>query len=303
MQLEGRWQEGAFGAACVLLILAGGCAQTVSEAPPDDEPPGVAALVDEAERMRASGDYSAAIRSYEKAREQTPWNEALTRALAESYAERAAQAHDERKLVQAEADLRSSLELRPDHPQVTGNLARVLLDRAALDLDPGRAAERRAEAEQLLPGSSSAVPQIDAGLERRLDLAFELLERGQLDAGIERLEALRASHPEQPQPTRLLGQALVRQAAALEAAGNHVASAEALDRAVEAYAALPGCAAPDWTGCALDEARVAHHNRIVAWLNASRPADARRALEDAERIGLDFPELSAYLGRGRGGAP
>lgn len=301
MQLEGGRKAGALGAACALLVLAGGCAQTAPELPSDDEALGVAALVDEAEQMRASGDYGAAIRTYEQARERTPWNQALTTALAESYAERAAQAHAERKLVQAEADLRSSLELRPGHPQVAGNLAQVLLDRARLDLDPARAAERRAEAEQLLPGSASAEPQIDAGLERRLDLAFELLERGQLDAGIERLEALRESHPEQPQPIRLLGQALVRQADAWAAAGNYAAAGEALDRAVGAYAALPGCAAPEWSGCALDEARVAHHNRIVAWLNAKRPADARRALQDAERIGLDFPDLAAHLGRG--GAP
>ena len=84
MQLEGGRKAGALGAACALLVLAGGCAQTAPELPSDDEALGVAALVDEAEQMRASGDYGAAIRTYEQARERTPWNQALTTALAES---------------------------------------------------------------------------------------------------------------------------------------------------------------------------------------------------------------------------
>ncbi len=72
---------------------------------------------------------------------------------------------------------------------------------------------------------------------------------------------------------------------------NYAAAGPELDRAVAVYAS--GACASD--ACGADEVRIAHHNRIVAWLNALRAAEARRALEDAERSGLRFPRLQAVL--------
>lgn len=296
MQLDGRSQAGALGAACALLVLLGACAPSAPGGPSANPEAGVGPLVDEAERMRAGGDYAAAIQAYEQARERTPWNERLTTALAETYAERAAEEYADGKLVPAEADLRSSLELAPGHPEVSANLARVLLERARLDLDPAIAAQRRAEAELLAPGISAAEPVRDAGVERRLDLAFELLERGQLEVGIQRLEELHEAHPENAETSGLLAQALSRQAEQQAEHAAYQAAAESLDRAVALYLALPGCAAPEWSDCSQERARTAHHNRIVAWLNASSPENARRALQDARQVGLDFPELAAFLG-------
>ena len=94
----------------------------------------------------------------------------------------------------------------------------------------------------------------------------------------------------------MFGSALVREASELADQRHYEEAAELLDRAAAIYLALPGCRAPGWTDCELDEARIAHHNRIVAWLNAGRPSRARQALADAEAVGLSFPEMATVLG-------
>lgn len=244
--------------------------------------------------MRERGEFDTAIEAYEQALERTPWNDRIQQVLAMTYADRAARSRRDGLLGSAESDLRKALDLAPEHAQVKENLATVLLERAALDSDPARAKARRADAEALVPGIVTG-PERDARLERKLDLAFELLERGQVEAGIDRLESLHESHPTSEVVNRLLVQALVRHGGDLAGGGNYVAAAGWLDRAVEVFALLPGCSAPDWSSCAPDQVRLAHHNRIVAWLNASQRGEARKALEDAERAGLSFPDLRAAL--------
>ena len=287
----------ARGAACALLaalVTLPGCR---SAAPPEDADAAqttVAPLVERAERLRDKNDYDGAIAAYEQALAKTPWNDRIRHALAMTHAERARSFRDEGLLVKAETDLRRAQELEPEHPNVRQNLAVVLVERAALDMDPAKAAARRAEAETLAPGVTAAEPERDAGLERRLDLAYELVQRGQVEAGIARLESLRESHPDEPEVTRLLGAALVQHAATLVERGNHIGAGELLDRAVALYQ-TPECRAPAWQGCPAEDARVAHYNRVVAWLEAFEPARAEGAMRDAERAGLVFPELAAEL--------
>jgi hypothetical protein len=44
-----------------------------------------------------------------------------------------------------------------------------------------------------------------------------------------------------------------------------------------------------------EAARLAHRSRVVAWLNAERPDEAARALGEAERAGVSFPDLRKAL--------
>jgi len=245
--------------------------------------------------MRERGDYDTAIDSYSQALEQTPWNTRIQSALAMTYADRATAQRNEGRLPSAEADLRKALELEPDDLRLQQNLATVLVERSALELDAERALEQRAEAEALSPGVTDRQPMLDAGLERRLDLAYELIERGQYDAGIERLTSLHADYPEDPQVTRLLGQSLVRQGDALAGRGHLEAASDTFDQAVALYAGAPGCEAPGWTGCPGDDVRTAHHNRIVNAINAAERDRALAALDDAEAVGLRFPDLATVL--------
>ena len=280
--------------ACLLLAQLAACGGATSSEPEgrgEDEPASVAPIVEEAEQLRERGDYGGAIEAYERVLERTPWNRRVQHTLAMTHADRATRWREQRSLPSAERDLRRALELAPDDPRVRHNLAVVLVERSALELDPERAAAQRAEAGELDAGVAVSQPERDAGLERRLDLAFELLERGQLEAGIARLEELRRSHPTSAEVNRLLGQALVRQGSELSQRGNHTQAGRTLDRAVAAYARVPGCRAPEWTGCSRDEARIAHYNRVVAWLMAGERTEARRALDEAEDVGLSFPEL------------
>lgn len=287
-------------ALCCLLLAqlsaCGGASSSGPEPPDEGEPASVAPILEEAEQLRDQGDYDGAIEAYERALARTPWNQRVQHALAMTYADRATRWRDQRSLPSAERDLREALALAPDDPRVRHNLAVVLVERAALSLDPERAAAQRAEAAELDPSVGAQQPERDAALERRLDLAFELLERDQLEAGISRLEVLQREHPESAEVNRLLGQALVRQASELSERGNHHEAGATLDRAVAAYARVPGCRAPEWTGCSLDEARTAHHNRIVAWLMAKERPEARHALDEAEAIGLSFPDLRKAAG-------
>jgi tetratricopeptide (TPR) repeat protein len=272
--------------------LALGCAGSAPEEELAAVPRGAAAAIEQAERARQARDFDAAIAAYREALEQTPWNTRLQRALAVTYADRGARARDEGRLSDAERDLRDALALAPEDAEFKQNLAVLLLERASLDLNQERAAERREEARQLAPELAASVPRINAAVERRLDLAYELLERGQLEAGIERLNQLLADEPRRSDVRVLLAQAHVRQGNDYSRRGMHLEAAHALDRAVELYRPLGRC---EGGSCQIEDLRLAHHNRIAALLNAYELERAGRALAEARRLGLEFPELSRAL--------
>ena len=258
---------------------------------------GVGSLVQSAERAFDGGDYDAAISAYVQALERTPWNDRLVANLAAAYAARAESAREQPGVVpleRAAADLRRARELRPDDPVLRANLARVLVEHANRS-DPERALELRAEARQLDAALEASAGEVRPLLERRLDLAFELLERGQLEVGLLRLEALRRDYPESREVALLLGQALGRLASELEAQGEHAPAAETFGRAVDVLAELGPCAPGEALACGEAEIRLAHHNRIVSWIHAARPDDARAALLEAESAGLEFPRLRRAL--------
>ena len=283
--------------ACGLLALVPACA---ANGPPESDasrPASVSPILEEAEAKRAAGDFDGAIASYEAALERTPWNDRIRHSLAMTHAEKAQHWRAQRHLPPAERELRLALELLPGDPGLRHNLAVVLVERANLDLDPEQAAARRAEALELAPELAAVQSEVDAGLERRLDLAFELLERGQLEAGIARLESLRQSRPDSPEVPGLLGQALVQQAGIQARNGSYEAAGATLDRAVAVYASMPACAGPGWSGCTREDASLAHHNRVVTWLRAGEGERARDALAEANALGLSFPELESALAR------
>ena len=269
---------------------------------------GVGPLVQSAEQAFDRGDYDAAIAAYVEALERTPWNDRLVANLVAAYVARAESAREQpgvEPLERAAADLRRARQLRPDDPLLRANLARVLIEQAnrvgagAGVPDPERVSELRAEARGLDAALEANAEAVRPLLERRLDLAFELLERGQLEAGILRLEALRRDYPESRSVALLLGQALGRLASGLEARGEHARAAESFGRAVAVLAELGPCPPGQRFACDEAELRLAHNNRIVSWINADRPADARAALLEAEAAGLEFPRLRRALDRRR----
>jgi len=263
--------------------------------PPPAEQPKVPtpALLERAERSRSRGNYDAAIRDFEELVERIPWNERAKEALAATYAERAASARDAGKLPKAEEDLRQAVTVLPSDANHRRNLAIVLYERASFENDPQKAAGLRKEARELAPDLNLSNVPLSAALERRLDMAFDLVQRGQVEAGIRTLEQIRRDYPEDRSTARLLAQSLVKQAAAFSERKNYAAAGGVLDRAVETYAAILPC---DGKSCKPEELRLAHRNRVVAWLNAYKAEEAARALEDAERVGLKFPDLRTALG-------
>lgn len=296
---EGRVCAGLRGAASVVqgvlavlgvttLVLAAGCASEAPD-PGGAAPVTVGPLVERAERAMQRGDPDAAIAAYQEAVELTPWNSRVVRALAAAHAERGARYRDQGSLPSAERDLRRALELQPDDPELRFNLAVVLIERADLDLDSARAARLRAEAAELAPELHAGSPQVDALLERRLDLAYQLLERGQLEAGASRLAWMQADYPDEPRVARLRAQAEVALGSRLYEAGNFSDAALHYGRAVSLYGE---CAAPV---CSRSELALAHQNRVVALFEAGRTAEARAALDEAEAQGLSFPQLRAML--------
>lgn len=276
-----------------MLASLAACAGSPPSAEPEAHPQSVGVLVDRATVARARGDYDATILSYRAALDRTPWNTRLQRALAVSYAERGARHRRRGSLPSAERDLRDALLVLPGDPDLERSLAVILIERAERVFDPAQSQLLRSEARALAPALVDATPPVRADLERRLDLAFELIQRGQLEAGIARLEALHRGAPDHPGVARLLAEARVRQATLLSQKLDHAGAARALDRAVELYLPFGACGSGS---CELEEVRRAHHNRIVAWLSAHQADSARRALEDAERLGLEFPELRSAVG-------
>jgi tetratricopeptide (TPR) repeat protein len=246
-----------------------------------------------AEEAEAQGDLDTAIARYRQAWERDPGNDRLRRALVAAYVERARRVRAEEGvsgLEAAERDLRAARQLAPEDPAVRQSLAALLADRATREMSQEKAQALRDEARGLDVGLSRTGEDYRPRVERRLDLAFELVERGQLDAGIERLEAIHAEHPGYPAATRLLGRSLARKALLRAERGRHAEAGALLDRAVGVYAELESPSE------LRDEIRGVHHNRIVAWLNAARPEDAQRALAEAEQAGFRFPELARVVG-------
>ena len=274
-----------------LLVALAACAKPA--APPPEAKVPTPALLERAERSRSRGDYDAAIRDFAELVERIPWNERAKEALAATYADRAASARDAGKLPKAEEDLRQAVAVLPKDANHRRNLAIVLYERASFENDPQKATGLRAEAKSLAPDLDLGnVPQ-SAALERRLDMAFDLVQRGQIEAGIQTLEKIHRDYPEDRSTARLLAQALVKHAAEFSDRKNYPAAGGVLDHAVEIYAKILPC---DGKNCKPEELRLAHHNRVVAWLNAYKADEARRALEDAEKVGLKFPDLRTAVG-------
>ena len=260
---------------------------------------GVAPLIESAGRSRSSGDYTRAIELYREAFERTPWNERLGRALAVTYAEKAIAERNEGKMSAAEADLREAVGLFPDDLQFRRNLAVVLLERATLELEPDEAQALVAEIRALDPEAKIPERIGMAGFERRMDLAFDLVSKNQLEAGIDQLERIHRDYPEEPAATRLLAQAHVRQATQFSTRQNYPAAGEELDRAVALYDALAPCAQGDVAGarCSQPEREIAHRNRIIAWMNARQDDVARKALAKSRAQGFSFADLERELDR------
>jgi tetratricopeptide (TPR) repeat protein len=174
------------------------------------------------------------------------------------------------------------------------NLAVVLAERAARGGD--EAAALRAEALALDPEVSASVPAGAEEVERGLDLAHDLVQRGQVEAGLLELERLFAEQPDYPGVGRLYGQALVLHGVDRQAQGDHDGADDAFERAIEVYAALGACKR---SPCEDPDMRTAHYDRIVNWIHADREDAAREALAQAEAAGLRFPDLRQSLGVGR----
>src|SRR5262245_52467896 len=134
----------------------------------------VAPLVSRAERSREAGDFDTAIPAYAEAFERTPWNTKIKRALAVTHTERAANQRSNGSLAGAEKDLRAALELYPDDPEFRRSLAVVLLERSSYEADPAKAESLRNEARSFSPDLAIPEQRVDATLERRMDLAYEL---------------------------------------------------------------------------------------------------------------------------------
>jgi tetratricopeptide (TPR) repeat protein len=253
---------------------------------------GVAPLVARAEAASASGDHAAAIADYQAALERTPWNTRLVQALVASYAARANQARTKpggaKGLAAAEADLRAALELAPKDPALERSLAGVLLERAAFATSDEEIAKLRGEARSLAPELEASAPLVRKSAEVRIDLAYDLIERGQLDAGIDQLEALVKDDPGEPAGTRLLAQALVRKGGLQNGRADYQGAQQSFARAVELYAQLLPC---DGARCERAELEVAHKNRIASALDGANWDVARAALAEAKAVGLSFPDL------------
>jgi tetratricopeptide (TPR) repeat protein len=282
----------ALAVALLVAIACAGPQEDPRAAVPSSE--GISPLVAKAEAAIAQGDYDTAVAAYEEAYERTPWNERLRAHLVAAYAERSKRARargTERDFAAAEKDLRAALELRPDDPVLRKNLALVLAERAARGREGSE--QLRAEALALDPEVAASVPAGAEEIERRLDLAHDLVQRGQVEAGLLDLEQLFAEHADYPGVGRLYGQALVRHGLDRQEQGDYDGADVAFARAVAVYAALGACPrAP----CEDPDVRAAHHDRIANWMHADRDDDARRALAEAEAAGLRFPDMRRMLG-------
>lgn len=253
---------------------------------------GVAPIVARGESAIAAGDLDAGIDAYREAYERTPWNTRIASSLVAAYAARAQKERTKpggaKGVALAETDLREALAISPKNPELERSLAAVLLDQAGFSADDAEVDRLRAEANALAPDLVTGTPALKLGVERRLDIAFDLLERGQLDAGIDQLQALVRDHPESDPAARLLAQALVRKGGVQTQRGDHPAARESYASAVELYARLLPC---DGTRCDMAELTLAHRNRVGSLLDAEAYEEARAALAEAQGVGVNLDDL------------
>lgn len=280
---------------CLALLAAAGWA-CAAKGPTDAEreaaAAGVAPIVARAEAAAARGDSDAAIAGYEEAIERTPWNTRLESQLVAAYTQRAEAKRRKpggaRGLALAEKDLRSAHELAPDDASVTRSLASVLLERAAFETDDALSEQLRAEATKLAPDVAAENPAVRLPVESRLDLAYELIDSGSIDAGIDQLRAVCQDYPQNAKAARLLAQALVRLGGQQTASRDYDGAQASFTDAVSQYARLLPC---DGTRCDSSELELAHRNRILSLLDGQRLDRARAALQEAEQLGLRFDDI------------
>ena len=297
MQLRGRRMRRANGVALFLRVsfvaLLAACGSSGTKTDAGDSPDaGVGPAIERAEAAKASGDLDGAIQGYGAALDRTPWNTRLKSQLVAAYSERAEK--ERRKpggpkgLALAEKDLRAAHALAPDDATVTKSLAAILVERAAFESDDALAAQLRAEAAQLSPETAAANPEVRLPVERRIDLAYDLIDQGNLDAGIDQLDALVHEYPHNPKAVRLLAQALVRLGGQQTEARDYDDARASFTRAVELYARLLPC---DGGRCDSAELELAHRNRILSLLDAQHLDEAQAARREAEALGLRFDDL------------
>lgn len=280
-------------AICLALICAcvGGSSEPGADSAAGDAA-GVAPIVARAEASVASGELDAGIAAYREAYERTPWNTGIASSLVAAYVARAekkrAKPGGAKGLSLAEADLRAALEIAPEQPAVEQSLATVLLERAALVKDDADSSRLREEAAALAPELAAQTPVQRLPVERRLDIAYDLIERDQLDAALDQLDALVRDYPQNTAAAQLQAQALVRKGGVQTRRGDYKSARQSYTLAVEVYARLMPC---DGTRCTPAELEVAHRNRISSALDGADYDAARAALVEAEAVGLAFPDL------------
>jgi tetratricopeptide (TPR) repeat protein len=258
----------------------------------ESEAAGVAPIVARAQASVASGDLDAGIAGYRAAYERTPWNTSIASSLVAAYVSRAEQKRSKpggaKGLDLAEADLRAALEIQPLQPAVEHSLATVLLERSALVKDDAEAARLRAQAAALAPDLAAQTPVQRLPVERRLDIAYDLIERDQLDAGLDQLDSLVREYPQNTAAARLMAQALVRKGDVETRRGDYKIASQSYTQAIEVYARLMPC---DGTRCTREELEIAHRNRVSSALDGGNYEAARAALSEAKGVGLAFPDL------------
>ena len=280
--------------ACVALWCAcvGGSADPGAGSLPPGDAAGVAPIVARAEAAAQSGDHDAAIEAWAAAYERTPWNTRIASSLVAAYVARAEKNRTKpggpKGLAAAESDLRAALEVAPKDGAVQRSLAAVLLERAALERGDAEADALRAEAATLAPDLAGQTPVVRLSVERRMDIAYDLIERDQLDAALDQLDALVRDHPQNSEAAQLRAQALVRKGEVQTRRGDYKGARLTYAAAVEVYAQLLPC---DGTRCRQSDLEIAHRNRIASALDASNFDEARAALAEAEGVGLRFPDL------------
>ena len=280
--------------ACLAVWCAcvGGCAGSKEAPGAASDAAGVAPIVARAEAAVASGDLDSGIDAYREAYERTPWNTRIASSLVSALVARAERERTKpggsAGLALADTDLREALEITPKQPGLERSLAIVLLERAALARDDAEADRLRAEANALAPDLAAETPTIRLPVERRLDIAFDLLERGQLDAGIDQLQSLVREYPQSVEAARLLAQALVRKGGVQTQRADYTGARQSYASAIELYARLQPC---DGTRCAKADLELAHRNRISSALDAASFDEARAALAEAKGLGLRFDDL------------
>lgn len=293
-----RWTTGVASLVRTFCVAALAVSATVcgghapQDAARDAATAGVAPIVERAEAAEAQGDLDTAIGGYEQAIERTPWNTRLRSQLVAAYAKRAEAKR--RKpggaagLAAAEKDLRAAHELAPDDAGVTRSLAAILVERAAFESDDALAEKLRAEATSLAPDVAAQTPAVRLPVERRLDLAYDLIDRGSIDAGIDQLRAVTSEYPQNAPAARMLAQALVRLGGQQTESRDYDGAQESFTEAVAEYARLLPC---DGTRCDSSELELAHRNRILSALDAQRVDRARAALAEAQALGLHLDDL------------